>query len=543
MLNTSNAPPFIRRGLITIGVALLAGCAPAPAAMPPAPEPVPRAPAVRPPTPVTAGLPAIPLVTGPLAIDVVYPPAGDLVPPGDSAMIFGSVGNGNAFLTINGIPAGVWPNGAFMAFIRVPPRTNPVYELVATAGTEIARLVHPVAYPEPPEPDTARVTVVPPDTISGRWATIRPAADAHPDRVIWGRTIPGRDPPTFFFFLPGTMVRVTGQAGANLLVALDSGQQIRMPASDLALEPAGFTPPPRTAGSPRVTQAADWVDVAIPVTSTPPYLFESDGNVLRLTLFGTTAATTSDTGTMRPGDPLLTSIERTHTDFRSFYTFSLSRDLLGYTPTWNNGELVVRIRRHPMIDPAAPLRGLTIAIDPGHAQLPGESPGATGPTRLREPEAVLAVGLRVQEHLAQRGAYVVMTRATSDPVALNARAAIAERANAHALVSLHLDAVPGNVNPFVEQGTLAIYWHNHARRLAEHTQQAMLRTMGLRDRGLRRDYFAMIRSPWMPSILTEGAFLIMPDQEYAMRTPEYQDAYARAVVEGLEAYFREMAQR
>jgi len=543
MLNTSNQRGFVPR--VSGGFALfvlVTACAPIPAPAPaPVPEPSAPLPAVRPPAPVAAGLPAIPLVTGPLAIDVVYPPAGDIVPPGDSAMIFGSVGNGNAFVTINGIPVPVWPNGAFMAFIPVPPRTNPVYHIAATTGTETARLVHPVAYPQP---DTAQAIVSGPDTISGRWAVIRPAPDAHPDRVIWGRTLPGGDPTTFFFFLPGTMVRVTGQSGANLLVALDAAQEIRISANDLALEPPGFTPPPRTAGAPRVAPAADWVDVSIPVSSPPPYLFTSDGNVLRLTLFGTAAATgdtIATSGTTMPGDPLLTSIQRTHSDLRSTYVFTLSRNVFGYTPAWRDGELVVRIRRQPVVDPTAPLRGLTIAVDPGHAQLPGESPGATGPTRLREPEAVLAVGLRVQEHLAQRGAYVVMTRATSDPVALNARAAIAERADAHAFVSIHLDAVPGNVNPFQEQGTLTIYWHDHARQLAHHTQQAMLRNMLLRDRGLRRDYFAMIRSPWMPSVLTEGAFLIMPDQEYAMRTPEYQDAYARSIVEGLESYFAEVA--
>ena len=37
--------------------------------------------------------------------------------------------------------------------------------------------------------------------------------------------------------------------------------------------------------------------------------------------------------------------------------------------------------------------------------------------------------------------------------------------------------------------------------------------------------------------------LIMPDQEAALRTPAYQDAYATSVVRGLEAYFASLAQR
>jgi N-acetylmuramoyl-L-alanine amidase len=45
----------------------------------------------------------------------------------------------------------------------------------------------------------------------------------------------------------------------------------------------------------------------------------------------------------------------------------------------------------------------------------------------------------------------------------------------------------------------------------------------------------------MPSILAEGAYIMMPEQEAALRTPGYQEEYARALVEGLEDFFREMA--
>jgi N-acetylmuramoyl-L-alanine amidase len=34
---------------------------------------------------------------------------------------------------------------------------------------------------------------------------------------------------------------------------------------------------------------------------------------------------------------------------------------------------------------------------------------------------------------------------------------------------------------------------------------------------------------------------MIPEQEAALRTPEYQDAYARALVEGLEDFFRDVA--
>jgi hypothetical protein len=64
--------------------------------------------------------------------------------------------------------------------------------------------------------------------------------------------------------------------------------------------------------------------------------------------------------------------------------------------------------------------------------------------------------------------------------------------------------------------------------------------MHLRDRGTRRSNFAVVRPTWFPAALTEGAFMMLPDQEHAMKTAEYQDAYARSIVEGLEQFFREL---
>lgn len=536
MSNTVQRIPFI-----AVSAMLLAGAACAPARAPaPPPEPVP----VRPAAPINPNLPAMPLERGPLAINVVYPRAGETVASTDSAFIFGSVGHGEALLTINGIPAPVWPNGAFMAYLPVPPRDNPVYQLVATVSGETAQLTHAVKLPDEPTADTAVVTVPPPDTVAGRWAVVSPPAPTDPDRIVWGPAVP--DPERLrFFFLPGTVVRVAGQTGNRLRVALDDSQEVSLPATDLVLQAADSVPPLRRAGALRVTPAAEWIDVTIPVNGPPPYLFSSDSGVLHLTLYGTTSTESGDTtGAARTtpvNDTLLRSIEHSHTAVRSTYRFHLSRSVYGYSPLWREGELVVRIRRHPLVDAASPLRGLTIAVDPGHPGLAGESPGATGPTGLREPDAVLAIGLRLRDMLTELGATPLMIRETADAVPLNARAAVAARANAHALVSIHLNAVPDHVNPFRAQGSSTYYWFPHARRLAETTHEALLRNLHLPDLGVLRDNFAVVRNPWMPSILPEGAFIIMPDQEHALRTPEYQAAYARSIVEGLEAYFREVA--
>jgi N-acetylmuramoyl-L-alanine amidase len=118
---------------------------------------------------------------------------------------------------------------------------------------------------------------------------------------------------------------------------------------------------------------------------------------------------------------------------------------------------------------------------------------------------------------------------------------MARRANAHAFVSIHLNAVPDGVNPFRAQGTATYHFYPHSGPLAEAVEKAAVPLLGLPDHGVKRENFAVVRGTWMPSVLIEGAFIIMPDQEAALRTPEYQERYAQGIVDGLEAYFRSLA--
>src|SRR5437763_10065544 len=122
-----------------VAVVLLVSCSRTPVTAPtPAPTPVAaKAPA----------LPASPEVDGPIAIRVVYPQAGQTITSRDSNFIFGSIGSGKATLRINGYPARVYPNGAFIAFIPNPPAASPRYELVAERGGENVRATHTIAYP------------------------------------------------------------------------------------------------------------------------------------------------------------------------------------------------------------------------------------------------------------------------------------------------------------------------------------------------------------------------------------------------------------
>src|SRR5687767_10312946 len=168
---------------VRISLALLvavAACAsprvaapPDPVAVEPSPPPAPRVVLKAPLPPANPNLPPVPHVAGPLQIKVVYPPAGQTITSRDSNFVFGSVGNGDAGLTINGVLTPVWPNGAFMAWLANPPADAPQYEIVATTGVDSARLIHPIKLLPPPVPPD---TTVRPDSITpispARWASL-----------------------------------------------------------------------------------------------------------------------------------------------------------------------------------------------------------------------------------------------------------------------------------------------------------------------------------------------------------------------------------
>ena len=534
---------FSRKLLAAAIAAAVLGCAPrGPAAPAPLPEadPVASPPRVVVRAPVPAdnpAVPAVPLVTGPLAIRVVYPPANQLIQSRDSNFVFGSVGNGEAGLTVNGVLTPVWPNGAFMAWVANPPTDAARYDIVATTGLDSVRLVHPVRIAAPPTP---LVTPPAPDTTlplsPARYAAlIGPAAyPSDTDRVVTGYAARGGIERWFLF--AGTVVKVTGTRGADAFVELDSSQTVRIARSDLDTLAMSYRPVARRALAFRVNPSESWTDIAIPLNEKPAYLVMQGDSTLTLILYGTAGPSSRAVTTTPPAESYVRSLTATPRGRQMQYSFVLRGPVYGYQPLWENGLLTFRIRRPPAIDASSPLQGLTITVDPGHPPI-----GATGPTGFWEPEATLPIGLRTKALLEAKGATVLMTRTTPEAVALNNRPALARRANAHAFVSIHLNAVPDGVNPLRVDGTATYHYHPHSRPLAETTQQALVQELALRDNGVKRDNFAVVRLTWMPAVLAEGAFIIVPQQEAALRTPEYQERYARGVVTGLENYFRSLA--
>jgi len=356
------------------------------------------------------------------------------------------------------------------------------------------------------------------------------------DATVIGRDIPAG---TYkWMFVPGTIVEQTGRSADNVRVRLDSQLEVWVDSVSVAPLPPGFPSPKRVVGAMSLVPAPEWVDVVMPMSSVPPYLIEQTLNTITLTLYGTTA--TPETIKFLQNDSLVRMINWVPeaTD-RLRFTLELTQQPFGYLVLFEPGRgFILRLRRPPHVSLARPLEGLTLTVDPGHP--PG---GAIGPTSYTEAEGVLAVGMKLKTMLEERGAHVVMTRTDMRPVDLHERSVIARRANSYALISVHENAFGDGTNPFPNVGTSTLYFHPQSEPLARLVQAGMMREMGLRDLGVHYQNIAVGRTMWMPSIISEGLFLMVPEQENAAKNPAFQERYARGVADGVEAYFRRFAPR
>lgn len=561
-------------------------------------------------------LPPIPLVEGPLTVHVVYPPETAALSNRDSNYMVGSVGNGHATLTINGHPAVVYPNGAFMAYIPNPPSSVPRFDLVAVLGADTARLTHYLKPPVVPLPldgrlivdstefaprstsylllrddekttvsvriplnanaalvtpsqtipltrngeiasrsvlatdlrsggqivvtrgrDTTRIPVGPlpaprmdaPEFVRlGRGMTV-----ADTDAVIYGRNLPNDN--YKWFLLPGTQVEVTGRNGAGF-TRVRVAEDLEMWVADVDVDSAVARPARRFTSNGRVRSTPLSADLVIPMTSVPPFFVEEHNRQIDLVFYGVVGNT--DIINYPTNDSLVRSVtwEQESAD-RMRFTLHLTDRPVGYMALWERGSFVLRIRRAPQIDARNPLRGRTIVLDPGHPPA-----GATGPTSLYEGQAVLWVAEAAKSLLEARGATVVLTRTTMDTLGLPPRRTISRRADADAFVSIHLNSYPDGVNPFIATaGTGTYFFRTHSEPLARAVQQRLIGEMGLHDEGAFFRSLAVTVQTWFPAVLTEGAYVIIPEQEAALRTTGFQGRYAKGIVDGLEAYFRGLA--
>ncbi|HEY6157237.1 MAG TPA: N-acetylmuramoyl-L-alanine amidase [Gemmatimonadales bacterium] len=353
------------------------------------------------------------------------------------------------------------------------------------------------------------------------------------DSITPGRAVPHG---TYNWFFPtGTVAVASGRWNDQVQLQLSRAAVAWVSASDVVTLAPGTPPPRGVVASVRLTSGPKSVTLRVPLPARLPFLVTERDRSVTVRLYGAA----SDINWMQYGgtDPLVKRMRYAQPAADEVtITLELARRLWGYRTRLEGRDLLLEIRRPPRIDRARPLAGRTIVLDPGHPPL-----GARGPTGLWEPVATLAVALKAKTLLEHAGAAVLLTRTDSTPLELYPRTRFAEQHDADVLVSIHANALPDGVNPFTNSGTSVYYFQPRSAALARALERALVAELGVRDLGMGRGDYALVRPTWMPAALTEGLFIMLPEQEAMLGSEEGQWRYARGVVRGIEGFLRERA--
>lgn len=227
------------------------------------------------------------------------------------------------------------------------------------------------------------------------------------------------------------------------------------------------------------------------------------------------------------------------------------------------------------------LRPVIVAIDAGHG---GQDPGAIGPGGTREKDITLAIARELARQVdATPGLKAYLTRNADFFIPLAERYQRARRANADVFISIHADAAEnrnargssvyvlstrgatsqaarwladrenaadlvGGVRLQGKEGTLASVLldlsqsatQRASERMANEVLEGLKRLGKTHKQQIERANFVVLRSPDVPSMLVETAFISNPEEEARLKSASFQRQLARAVLDGIHTHFTRM---
>ncbi len=175
---------------------------------------------------------------------------------------------------------------------------------------------------------------------------------------------------------------------------------------------------------------------------------------------------------------------------------------------------------------------VVVIIDPGHG---GKDSGALGIGGAREKDVILPIGKKLGEILERHGVQVKLTRSSDYFVTLPGRVQMAERANADLFVSIHANSA-GAGRPDVNG--LETYYYDTGLSLARVVHRSILQSINVRDRGVRKARFYVLRKSSMPSILVETGYMTGRQDMARLKTASYQNQMAEAIARGILQYLQ-----
>ena len=228
-----------------------------------------------------------------------------------------------------------------------------------------------------------------------------------------------------------------------------------------------------------------------------------------------------------------------------------------------------------------PDRNVIIAIDAGHG---GEDPGASGARKTREKNVVFDVAQALKREIdATPGMDAVLTRRGDYYLPHRKRFELAREARADLFVSIHADAFK---NPKVHGGSVyvlsrrgasseAARWiadkeneadliggvslddkddvlasvlldlsQNATMESSNHVAGTILANMErigkIHKKKVEHANFLVLKSPDVPSVLIETAFISNPEDESRLKNKKYQRKMAQAITQGIREHFTMM---
>lgn len=223
-------------------------------------------------------------------------------------------------------------------------------------------------------------------------------------------------------------------------------------------------------------------------------------------------------------------------------------------------------------------RLITIAIDAGHG---GEDPGAKGANGSREKDITLAIAKKLKERIdSEPNMRGILTRDGDYFISLHGRVVKARTLQSDLFISIHADAFVrpeargSSVFALSEKGATSASARylakkenesdliggvsldnkdaNLARTLLDLSQTAtindslklgknVLKNIGeintLHKGSVEQAGFAVLKSPDIPSILVETAFISNPEEERKLNDEGYREKLVEAIIAGVKKYF------